>query len=51
MIQIRGAPERALMARRFRKEFVELFIQTTISNAEVRVRKVRASPKRRQKTS
>lgn len=51
MLQIRGAPERALMARRFRKEFIELFIQTTISNAEVRVKKVRASKKRQKRAA
>ena len=28
------------MARRFRKEFVKLFIKTHISNAELRVEKV-----------
>ena len=38
--KVKGAPERALMARRFRKEFVKLFIKTHISNAELRVEKV-----------
>lgn len=41
VVQIRGALERALMARRFRKEFVEMFIKRHIENTERRVQKVK----------
>lgn len=40
LTQVKGALERALMANRFRKEFVQLYIKTHVKNAELRVEKV-----------
>lgn len=39
-VQVKGALERALMASRFRKEFVDVYVTTYVKNAELRVAKV-----------
>ena len=39
-VQVKGALERALMATRFRKEFVDVYVKTYVNNAKLRVAKV-----------